>query len=164
MELYKSVMRRFSISHITFMVNKNNYTAGIKLDYACIEVRLLWLIIFFWHEHNIIRKYPYKVLNPKAEAIENITKSLDNKMVEIFDSGLADFGGWTVEEVEQIDDDKVFITANATIHLEREFSEVMIKESVDRAEREYQEKLKLWNSYPWYVKVFPQLGGPDVYW
>jgi hypothetical protein len=96
-------------------------------------------------------------MNPRVEAISSIIKEADYKISKLFDDEYADFGGWKVDYVDKIDENKVDIQISCLIHLLRPVDELLIKESVDRAEREYQLKLTEWEKIPWYIKLFPQL-------
>lgn len=156
-------MGKFSIHHITFHWSFNGFMLGIRFhSSACTSTSLGFLVINFWHEHTIVSKYPYRVLNPRVEAINSIIEEADKKISSLFDDGFSEFGGWQVEYVDKMDENSAHINLNCNISIERPVTEVLIQESVDRAEREYQENLKIWNNLPWYVKLFPQLS-KDVY-
>jgi hypothetical protein len=151
------ILRRFIIYHITFDLSFTGINLGIRFHPVCTSIHFIFLSINFWHEHNIISKYPYRVMNPRVEAISSIIKEADYKISKLFDDEYADFGGWKVDYVDKIDENKVDIQISCLIHLLRPVDELLIKESVDRAEREYQLKLTEWEKIPWYIKLFPQL-------
>lgn len=150
-------MRRLFIHHITFNWAFNRFTVGIKFYESCTTLNLGFLDITFWHEHNIILKYPHKVSNPRTEAINSIIKEADEKISSLFDDNFSEFGGWKVDYIDQIDENSVHINMKCYITIRKPVTEILIQDSVNQAEVEYQNNLRVWNSLPWYVKLFPQL-------
>ena len=154
----KSIIRRLKIYHITFSFSISRLTVGVKFHYACTDIYIPFLCIQFWHEHNIVYKYPYPIINPKSEVISKICDDLTSSVADVLTLKEGDrFSTFGCEEVTQWEDDLAIVELKLVVNLERRVDEVRDKEIVDRAQREYGYRLSEWGKLPWYMKVFPQL-------